>query len=258
MTFVAKKRWGQHFLVDPNILRKIEHCIAPDKDDIIIEIGPGQGALTEYLVRSGAVVHAVEIDPALATALREKYASCERFHLWHQDALNVDLTQINGHQNMLRVVGNIPYNITSPLLFKLFNNHDLVRDVYFLIQKELALRIVAPPGCKEYGILSVMTRFYAEPKVEFQVSPHVFRPEPRVTSSLIHLVMKPPGCRPEFQTQLRTVVRQAFNQRRKTLQNALRPILPGGSNACPIDLSRRAESLSIAEFVTLTEWLYAP
>ena len=251
-----KKRLGQNFLIDPNILRKIVQVIDPQPDDLIVEIGPGKGALTQYLLNSGAEIHAIELDPQLVTYLQEILPDRPNFHLNHFDAVKFDYDAILNRGKKIKMAGNIPYNITSPLLFRFFEMIEHLDRIVLLVQKEIARRICAQPGTKEYGILSVMTNFYCRPHIEFNVSPKVFRPVPKVTSSVILFVPIENKYEREFRIRFNELVRKAFNQRRKTLRNALGILTLLESSGCPIDLSRRAETLTVDEFITLTDWYY--
>lgn len=252
----AKKRFGQNFLIDPNILRKITRTIAPQPDDIIVEIGPGKGALTKYLAEAGAAVYAVEIDADLIPGLEQKFADYPNVNIIHQDALKFDYGSVVNFNKKLRIVGNIPYNISSPLLFRMFEYHAVISDIYFLVQREVARRICAKPNSKEYGILAVITQFYGDPKMAFEVSPKVFRPIPEVTSGLLSLRLKILSDDPEFIGNFHRTVRTAFAKRRKILRNTLAEVIPRSSGTSPLDLSRRAESLTVSEFIALTHWLF--
>lgn len=252
----AKKRFGQNFLIDPNILRKIVRSIAPRERDIIVEIGPGKGALTRLLADSRATVHAVEIDGDLIPALEAQFGNYENVKIHHRDALIFDYSALMENTGQLRIVGNIPYNITSPLLFTMFANAAVIKDIHFLVQREIARRICAAPNSKEYGILSVISQFYGTPHIDFDVSPNVFRPIPEVHSSMLSIPLKNAAFDDKFKADFHRAVRTAFSKRRKTLKNTLAELIPANPENCPIDLSRRAESLSVAEFITLTQWLF--
>lgn len=256
MNIYPKKRWGQNFLIDPNILRKIVRTIDPKPGDTIIEIGAGKGALTQFLLDSKATIHAFEIDSELIPELKKQFSSQSNFFLHHIDALTLDFISIAPKKLKIRVVGNIPYNITSPLLFKIFKYSEIIDDVHFLVQREIARRLCAVPKTKEYGILSVITQFYGSISIAFDVSPKVFRPIPEVYSSLVSIKIQPVIDNSEFRQNYHTVVRTAFGKRRKTLRNSLSDLLINKSGDSPIDLGRRAESLNIEEFINLTKWLY--
>jgi len=256
MVAYAKKRFGQNFLIDPNIIRKIVKEINPQPGDVLVEIGPGKGALTRQLIATGAQIHAIEIDQDLTSELAQELAGLDNFTLYQQDALQFDYQAHFSKSRKIRIVGNIPYNISSPLLFKIFENNNIIQDVHFLVQREIAQRICAKPNTKSYGILSVITQFYGKPSIAFQVSPKVFRPIPEVYSALIKLIIAPHSHDTSFQANFHTVVKTAFSKRRKILRNSLIELVCEKSDDCPIDLSRRAESLTLAEFMTLTDWIF--
>jgi 16S rRNA (adenine1518-N6/adenine1519-N6)-dimethyltransferase len=254
---IPKKRLGQNFLIDPNILRKIARVIDPQKGDYIVEIGPGKGALTKHLLESGAGIHAIELDPELFAFLKDEFADYSNFHLYHEDAVNFDYSAILPPDNKVKMVGNIPYNITSPLLFRFFELAEHLDRIVLLVQKEIARRICAPPGTKDYGILSVMSNFYCQSHIEFNVSPNVFRPVPQVNSSVISMVPIENNYAPVFRQQFNALVRKAFNQRRKILRNSLNLPVISEVLDCPVDLTRRAETLTVTEFIALTQWYYS-
>jgi 16S rRNA (adenine1518-N6/adenine1519-N6)-dimethyltransferase len=253
-----KKRWGQNFLIDQNILRKIAKCINPNVNDTLIEIGAGTGALTEHLLKSGATVYAIEIDNSFTKELQNKFSSYSNFHLCIADALKFDFSSIFAESDLKRIrfVGNIPYNISSPLLFKIYGYSQFIYDIHFLVQKEIAQRIIAKPNNKNYGILSVITHLYGKPDIEFNVSPNVFKPIPKVTSSLVSILIQYPKLDSKLLRNFFKVVKTAFGKRRKKLKNAIAEFLPKDITGCPIDLNVRAEMLSVEEFLLLTNWLY--
>jgi len=253
----AKKRFGQNFLIDPNIIHKIIKEINPQPGDFIVEIGPGKGALTRKLVATGAQIHAIEIDKDLTSELAKEFAGFDNFTLYQQDALKFDYQAHFSKGQKIRIVGNIPYNISSSLLFKIFENNNIIQDVHFLVQREIAQRICAKPNTKSYGILSVITQFYGKPSIAFQVSPKVFRPIPEVYSALVRITIEPYSQDTGCQANFHTVVKTAFGKRRKILRNSLTELICARSDDCPIDLSRRAESLTLAEFMTLTDWIFS-
>jgi len=251
----ALKRFGQNFLTDKNIIRKIIREIQPQPGEYILEIGPGKGALTEELLHTGAKVVAIEIDRELCAYLHSKYDSYPNFKLIEGDALDLNwLALCNGWPRM-KVVGNIPYNITSPLLFRVFELNTHLATAVFMVQKEIALRLCAQPNTKEYGILTVLAAFYGSVKIAFHIPPTVFRPQPKVWSSLIIFRPAQNNYSDDFKANFRKVVKTAFNQRRKTLKNALSTLLPSEITACPVNLTLRAENLSCDEFVLLTDFL---
>lgn len=255
MSHYAKKHFGQNFLIDPNILRKITGAIDPQPDDIIIEIGPGRGALTEHLLASGAVVHSIEIDDDLIPDLEMKFADQPNFHLHHADALKFDFMQIFEEGKKVKYTGNVPYNITSPLLEIAYKNAKYIHGVYFLVQKEFAKRITANSGNKDFGILSLMSQYFGITKIHFDVSPNVFRPIPKVTSSFFSILFNKENLDYDFVKIFQQVIKTAFNKRRKTLRNSLKNLLPEQTENCPISLGKRPEELNLEAFISLTSYL---
>jgi 16S rRNA (adenine1518-N6/adenine1519-N6)-dimethyltransferase len=257
-----KKRFGQNFLQDENILNKIVKEINPQPDDLIIEIGPGYGALTQKLLSATENLIAVEIDNELISNLKEKFP---HLHLINEDFLETDLSQLSTDGKKLRVVGNIPYNITSPILFKLIENNKLIKDSVFMVQLEVAKRMTAKRGIKDYGILAVVLKYFTETELCFKISPNVFYPKPKVYSALVHINFKSisqlqeeqkRNVRP-FDELFIQIVKAAFGNRRKTLKNSLSNSIfheIDFSNS-GIDLTLRAENLSVDDFVTLTKYV---
>jgi 16S rRNA (adenine1518-N6/adenine1519-N6)-dimethyltransferase len=254
-----KRSLGQHFLWDENIARKIAGVIAPQPDDVLLEIGPGQGALTRYL--AGQVRHliAVELDDRVVGGLRERFGAAG-VEVVHGDILATDLEALAARfGRRLRVAGNIPYNITSPILFHVLDHRAVVSDLTIMMQREVARRLVAEPGGKEYGIPAVFSRLFADIELLFDVSPQSFVPVPAVTSSVIRMTMLP---HPRFATAdegfFRAMVRAVFGHRRKTLRNTLKTFLgtPGIPAGLPVDAGRRPEELTVGELVELSNVLY--
>lgn len=244
------KRFGQNFLKDKNILRKIAEVINPQKDETIIEIGPGEGALTEILVKSGAEIIAIEIDKRVIEQLTADYPSIK---IINQDFLEIDLTQF--HSSELRIVGNIPYNITSPIIFKLIENHKVIHDAVFMVQYEVAKRMTAKKGSKDYGIFSVLLNYFAETEFCFKVSPNVFYPKPKVFSAVVKIKFKKNTDESLNKTFIQ-IVKAAFGNRRKTLKNSLANSIFAQLNfsGCGVDLSLRAEQLDLSDFIKLAEF----
>jgi 16S rRNA (adenine1518-N6/adenine1519-N6)-dimethyltransferase len=246
----ARKRFGQHFLHDPAVIERIIAAIAPRPDEALVEIGPGQGALTDLLLAASGSLDVIEIDRDLAAALRAKYAGQERIRVHEGDALEFDFAALaGGRGQQLRVVGNLPYNISTPLLFRLLEAGAALRDMHFMLQKEVVDRIVAAPGNRQYGRLGVMLAPRARATRLLDVGPGAFRPPPRVWSALVRLEMQPDP--PDWATlpQFATVVAAAFGQRRKTLRNALSGLLSAAQiGAAGIDPGARAETLAAADF----------
>lgn len=259
-TLRARRSLGQHFLRDDNIARKIASAVAPAPGDLILEIGPGEGALTRHLTGRGARLLLAEIDERAVEVLRAAFPGDDA-EVLHGDVLALDLTrEAAARQTRLRVAGNIPYNITTPILFHLVDHRAAVRDATLMMQKEVAVRIAAPPGGKEYGILSVLTQLYADVRVLFDVSRNAFVPKPDVTSTVLRLSFLPGPRYPVADEALaRAMVRAVFGQRRKTLRNSLRAFLErvgGGLPETPV-LTRRPEELSVREFTELANLLHA-
>ena len=249
------KQLGQHFLTDENVARKIVTILDAKKDDVVLEIGPGSGSLTRHLVETGATVIAVEIDARAVEALHERFGS--RLSVITGDFLEADLSRIAGRfGKKLRVVGNIPYYITSDILFRLFENHAHIDSALLMMQLEVAQRLIAQPHSKSYGILTVATHFYSEPKLQFRVSHNSFHPKPRVDSAVVDLRFKEtlPVC---DRSMFHAILRSTFGQRRKILKNGLRSL--GFSetqlSGAPVDLGDRPENLTVEQFVQLTRAL---
>jgi 16S rRNA (adenine1518-N6/adenine1519-N6)-dimethyltransferase len=253
-TFAARKSLGQNFLYDENVVRKITRAIDPKPGETLVEIGPGFGVLTKYLLESGCRYIGVEIDARLLPELQEKFGSYNNFELHNADFRKFDLTDLTSNPASLRLVGNIPYHITSSLVFKAFEQQALLRDMVLMVQKEVAERIVAAPGNKSYGILSVISQTFSQPKILFTVSPNVFIPKPEVESAVVQWDFahkKQP--QPDDADFFRKLVKQAFNQRRKTLKNSLKGLgnleIFAASN--DDDLQKRPEDLHVEELIRL-------
>lgn len=250
----AIKRFGQNYLRDENIINKIISEISPNSNDVIIEIGSGEGALTSKLIGKTAQLICVEIDSRNIEALTSKFP---KLNLISGDFLELDLNEIyKKHRKKLRIVGNIPYNITSPIIFKMIENKDIIHDSVLMVQHEVAQRIAAKSGGKEYGILSVITQNFAEVKLCFKVSPNVFYPRPNVYSAVIHLFFKENLNDRKDDEVFIKIVKAAFGNRRKMLYNSLKNSIFGQLNFINtgIDLSLRAEKLSIEDFRTLAKF----
>lgn len=247
------KKFGQNFLHDKNILRKIVDEINPQPDDNLIEIGPGQGSLTQELFEKTEKYTAVEIDSRVIEDLNIKFAG---INLVHADFLKLELTNYGTSTNPIRIAGNIPYNLTSPIIFKLLENRLIVNDAVLMIQLEVAQRIVSSIGIKDYGILSVILNAFADIKLCFKVSPNVFYPRPKVFSAVIHIKFHK-DVKKYDEHLFKSLVKAAFNQRRKTLRNSLGNSIFADINfeQSPIDLGLRAEQLSINDFIALTNFI---
>lgn len=254
----ARKRFGQNFLTDTLFADKIVAALRITACDHIVEVGPGHGALTELLLDSGVTLDAVEIDRDLAALLAEKFATRENFTLHVEDVLQFELASIvTGHP--LRIIGNLPYNISTPLLFHFLQQRKTIHDMHFMLQSEVVDRIVAPPGSKTYGRLSVMLQYYFTAQRLFKVPADAFRPRPKVISAVVKLM---PRTRPENEAvdyrSLERLLRTAFQQRRKTIKNNLRDFFSADDlQRIDIDPQQRAENLDMAQFILLARALQA-
>jgi 16S rRNA (adenine1518-N6/adenine1519-N6)-dimethyltransferase len=250
----ARKRFGQHFLQDNNVVTRIVAAINPQADDHIVEIGPGLGVLTEALLSCVPAMDAVELDRDIIPLLVKRCEKLGSLTLHEADALRFDFKTLAEDKRPLRIVGNLPYNISTPLMFHLIESSQVVRDMHFMLQKEVVNRLAAKPGNKDYGRLSVMMQFRCQVDSLFDVPPESFDPPPKVNSAVVRLVphSKPPANVSDTKI-LEKVVTQAFSQRRKTLRNTLKPLMSAEKiEALGIDPVRRAETLSLAEFAVLT------
>ena len=249
----ARKRFGQHFLTDESVIEGIVRAIAPASDDHVVEIGPGLSALTQPLLRSLAHLTVIEIDRDLAARLRGKHTA-ERLTVIEADALTVDFASLGAG---LRVVGNLPYNISSPLLFHLMAAADTVRDQHFMLQREVIDRMVATPGSSDFGRLSVMLQSRYRMEKLFDVPPEAFDPPPCVVSAVVRMVPLPTErLRPVSESALEKVVARAFAQRRKMLRRALgdwAALVPW--EALDMAPTARAEEISVDKFIKMTDAL---
>ena len=249
------KRFGQNYLVDKNILNKIFDNIDPGIEDVIIEIGPGTGALTRLLAGKCKKLIAVEIDKRVADDLKEEFPEAE---IISNDFLDIDLKKIFiSYNKKLRVVGNIPYNLTSSIIFKLINYNKFINDSVLMVQFEVAKRMTAKTGTKDYGIFTVLLNYFTKTEICFRISPNVFFPKPKVYSALVKINFRQINEPEDFQKLFIKVVKAAFSTRRKTLKNSLSGSIFKDINFsdCKIDLSRRAETLVTDEFLQLTNFI---
>ena len=248
----ARKRFGQNFLTDPSVIDRICSAIAPRQGETLLEIGPGQAALTEPLADSGVDLHLLEIDRDLAAALRLRFAARANVTVHEVDALKADFGAIGGPA--FRLVGNLPYNISTPLLFHVLQWSDRIRDMHFMLQREVVDRMAASPGGKTWGRLSLMCQYHCAITPLFDVPPEAFSPAPRVQSSVVRLVPHAePPVRIDDMARFERLVAQAFSQRRKTLRNSLRGLVdPSTMEAAGIDPGARPETLGLAEFAGLS------
>ena len=261
-THRPRKRFGQNFLIDTSVIQRIVDAVSPKENELVVEIGPGQAALTKPLLNRSRKLTVVELDRDLATGLvqLQTQAADEGMVLTiHQaDALKFDFSSLlNDEQRELRIVGNLPYNISSPLLFHLLPLGEVISDMHFMLQKEVVDRLAAEPGSKTYGRLSVMVQARCEVEALFEVPPEAFNPAPSVTSAVVRL-------NPKTLTQpvqdsmddLEIVVRAAFAQRRKTLRNCLRGVIEADQlEALGVNPVARPETLSVETFQTIAEFI---
>ena len=260
MPIAAKKRFGQHFLRDVGVIGRIVAAFAPARDDTVVEIGPGRGALTYALLPRLARLHAVEFDRDLIAPLTAQAAQYGELQLHNVDALTFDFCALAPRPpRRLRIVGNLPYNISTPLLFHLFAQIECIGDMVFMLQKEVVARLAAAPGGKDYGRLSVMTQAVCTVEALFDVAPGAFAPPPKVNSAVVRLTPHAtPPCALAKTPAFAEVVRLSFAQRRKTLRNNLKAVLTDEVlAACGVDPNRRAETLTLMEFCRLAEALAA-
>ncbi len=258
MSHRHKKRFGQHFLHDQSVLDAMTAAIAPQKSDIMLEIGPGEGALTTRLIDEVGSFTVVEIDNDLIPTLNKRFSDRPHFKIIHQDALTVNYGASISTSEQLRVVGNLPYNISTPLIFQLLESRHRITDMHFMLQKEVVERLASPPDGEHYGRLSVMTQYYCAIEDLFHIGPEAFDPPPKVDSAVVRLVpyrTLPFTAKDEL--DFASMVKQSFAMRRKTLRNNLKGTLCGEEiESCGINPSVRAEVLSVADFVRLADVLH--
>lgn len=252
-----RKRFGQHFLCDQSIIQRIVSAIAPRPEQHLIEIGPGQGAITLPILKLARKLEVVELDRDLIPDLHARTDRVGELRIYEADALEFDFASVRQDARQLRVFGNLPYNISTPLIFHLLTYADSISDMVFMLQKEVAERLAAQPDSEHYGRLSVMTQYHCAVEILFDVPPSAFFPPPRVDSSIIRLV--PHQTYPYIAKDvvlLEQVVKLAFGQRRKTLRNSLRDLVTDEMWAqLPINSGLRAEKLGVADFVVIADFL---
>ncbi|KAA0874030.1 16S rRNA (adenine(1518)-N(6)/adenine(1519)-N(6))-dimethyltransferase RsmA [Nitrincola tapanii] len=254
----ARKRFGQNFLQDGNVIRRILRSISPKPEQHLVEIGPGLGALTEELLAATGHLDAIELDRDLVPILRTKFFRYgDQFRVHEADAMQFDFRSLCQDQQRLRIVGNLPYNISTPLIFHLLSFNELIEDMHFMLQKEVVLRLAAGPGENNYGRLSIMAQYFCQVDNLFLVPPEAFHPAPKVDSAIVRLI--PHKTLPVVAKDLekfQDVVRIAFNQRRKTLRNNLKELISAEAlESLGIDPGLRPERLGVAEFVRISDHL---
>ena len=258
-----RKRFGQHFLHDPHVIDRIITAFKPQPGERIVEIGPGRGVLTGRLLAAAGRLDVIELDRDLAAELPARFADQGGLTVHAIDALRFDFTSLNTAPRQLRIIGNLPYNISTPLIFHCLDQAAAVHDMLFMLQREVVERMTAEPGSRTYGRLSVMARIACEVERLFPVSAGAFQPPPKVESAVVRLVPHRTPLFPDTDSRaLDSVVRHAFGQRRKTLRNSLRAILPATAiEAAGVDPGKRAEQLSLSQFAALADALsstYSP
>ena len=254
----ARKRFGQNFLRDTGIISRIVSSIRPREGDRLVEIGPGQGAITEMLLDATGDLDAIELDRDLITGLRTQFFAYPGFRLHNADALKFDFHELRGEGAPLRVVGNLPYNISTPLIFHLLASRGAIKDMHFMLQKEVVQRLAATSGSNSWGRLSVMTQYFCHVDELFLVPPEAFVPRPKVDSAIVRLIPHDtlPYPADDYET-FESIVRQGFSQRRKTLRNNLKGILTADEvTALGIDPAKRPEVLTLEEWVVLANHVY--
>jgi 16S rRNA (adenine1518-N6/adenine1519-N6)-dimethyltransferase len=254
MTHKARKRFGQNFLTDHSVISNILSCLQMHNGEHWVEIGPGQGALTKPLLEKAGTLDVVELDRDLVALLTKQFANAGNLHIHSADALQFDFSSLAKNNEKFRLIGNLPYNISTPLLFHLLDYPSCISDMHFMLQKEVVDRICADPNSKSYGRLSVMLQYYCEAEQLFDVPPECFDPVPKVTSAIIRLVphAKPPVELASIEN-FKSLVAHAFSQRRKTIRNSLKKLMNDEVFIeLGIDPSARAENLSLVDFARLS------
>lgn len=257
MTHTPRKRFGQHFLTDPHIINELVMLINAEKKNHLVEIGPGLGALTQHLIGTSYRYDAVELDRDLIAPLNKKFSGHPSWHLHQSDALQFDFSTLKQDEQLLRVVGNLPYNISTPLLFHLFEFKSIIQDMHFMLQQEVVERLTAQPGDANYGRLTIMMQYHCTAEYLLYVPPEAFDPPPRVESAVVKLT--PHGLYQNseaLQKNLSQVVTTAFSHRRKTIANSLKSLLPPAAlEAAEINSTLRPQQLSLPDYLRLAEWL---
>jgi 16S rRNA (adenine1518-N6/adenine1519-N6)-dimethyltransferase len=261
---VPKKGWGQHFLIDRSIRNRIIQTAKVKKEDVVLEIGPGLGEMTIGLSRKAKRVIAIEIDPWLVEILRKKVINCSNVEVIKGDILKVDFEDLLGQEkDPVKVVANLPYQISTPLFFRFIESKDIFSSLTLMLQREVAERLVAPPGSKEYGPLSIFVQLYSDLSISFFITSSAFFPRPRVESAVIHVIWKAkPIAELKDEEWFKKIVKGCFGYRRKNLINALKhshlPLpqdIEHRVKSIGIDPQRRPETLTIQEFAHLAEIL---
>jgi len=253
----ARKRFGQHFLVDRGIIAEIVNLISPQDNDHLVEIGPGRGALTRPLMATGVRLSVIEIDRDLAAIVAKEFSRRANFELHLGDALEFDFASLSG-DDQIRVVGNLPYNIATALILRLIDQAPHIQDMTFMLQQEVVDRLAANPGSKDYGRLSIMVQSRAMVEPFFDVGPTAFEPPPKITSTMVRITPQNVGLSIGVLGHLEACVRTAFGQRRKTIRNTLGKRVDNDIlAACGIGAGQRPEEISVEAFVHLAQTIAA-
>jgi 16S rRNA (adenine1518-N6/adenine1519-N6)-dimethyltransferase len=253
----ARKRFGQNFLHDQYTIDAIVSAIAPRQGDVLVEIGPGLGALTEPVCDQIDQMHVVELDRDLAARLREHPRIKDKLIVHEADAMKFNFDELAQPDRPLRIFGNLPYNISTPLIFHLLEKTQHITDMYFMLQKEVVERLAAGPNCKDYGRLTVMTQYYCQVSPVLEVGPHAFKPAPKVNSAVVRLA---PWAKRPYEAlnidDLQRVCQEGFGQRRKTIRNSFRSFITAEQlEELNIDPNLRPENLTLEQFVSIANWL---
>ncbi|MBE8214975.1 MAG: 16S rRNA (adenine(1518)-N(6)/adenine(1519)-N(6))-dimethyltransferase RsmA [Endozoicomonadaceae bacterium] len=254
---IPKKRFGQNFLHDSTVISKIIQVLSLKKSDYLVEIGPGQGALTQHLLAGCQQLNVIEIDYHLADLLKSKWGHIPNFNIIVKDVLQYDFELLMNHQQAFRVIGNLPYNISTPVLFHLIQSKALIQDMHFMLQREVVDRLTAKPGTKQYGRLTVMMQYFCQIDQLFYVSSEAFKPKPKVESAVVRLIpyTNPPVICHHLSV-FETIVRHGFTLRRKTLKNSLAPFISVQKlEQLEIDPMRRSDTLTVLEWVNIANIL---
>jgi len=254
MNHRARKRFGQNFLHDPGVIQRIIQVIGPQTGQQLVEIGPGQGAITLPLLKACQRLHVVELDRDLIAPLAQQASGIGELVIHQDDALRFDFNSLADGRK-LRIVGNLPYNISTPLLFHLLAQSGSIQDMHFMLQKEVVDRMAAGPGSSDYGRLSVMIQYHCQVQPLFRIGPGAFKPAPKVDSAFVRLTpwSTLPVTVGDYE-QFRNLVRQAFSQRRKTLRNTLKTLLDADAiRAAGVDPGVRPEQVTLEQYAALAE-----
>lgn len=257
MAHKPRKRFGQNFLHDKMVIQRIVNSINPRQGDNMVEIGPGEGALTELVLDKIGTMNVVELDRDLIPLLKIRFVLYDGLKINQADALKFDFCQLQTDEKKIRIIGNLPYNISTPLLFHLFDSNHCIQDMHFMLQKEVVDRIVANPGDSAYGRLGIMMQYFCRSEYVFTVKPGAFRPAPKVDSAIVRLIPheKPPVDIDDFD-EFSKIVNFSFTQRRKTLRNILKGKLDVAQiEALGIEPTIRPERLSLEDFTKIANQL---